>query len=44
MLERAGGFPSRRQITANKVAWLESEIDAWIASRPTAREARQVGS
>jgi predicted DNA-binding transcriptional regulator AlpA len=44
MLERAGGFPSRRQITANKVAWLESEIDAWIASRPTAQEARQADS
>lgn len=28
-------------ITANKVAWLESEIDAWIASRPTARESRE---
>src|ERR1700724_1028749 len=39
-LERAGAFPRRRQITANKVAWLESEVDAWIASRPTAQEAR----
>jgi prophage regulatory protein len=39
-LERAGNFPRRRQITANKVAWLESEIDAWIASRPTAQQAR----
>lgn len=40
-LERAGQFPHRRQITANKVAWLESEVDAWIASRPTAQEARE---
>jgi prophage regulatory protein len=40
-LERAGKFPHRRQITANKVAWLESEVDAWIASRPTAQEARE---
>jgi prophage regulatory protein len=39
-LERTGRFPSRRQITANKVAWLESEIDGWIASRPTVREVR----
>jgi prophage regulatory protein len=38
-LERSGHFPHRRQITANKIAWLESEIDAWIASRPTARNA-----
>jgi predicted DNA-binding transcriptional regulator AlpA len=22
------------------VAWLESEVDAWIASRPTAQQAR----
>jgi hypothetical protein len=29
-----------RQITANKVAWLKSEVDAWIASRPTAQHAR----
>jgi prophage regulatory protein len=40
-LERAGDFPRRRQITANKVAWLESEVDAWIASRPTAQETRE---
>ena len=39
-LERAGNFPRRRQITANKVAWLESEVDAWIASRPTVQQAR----
>lgn len=43
-LERTGRFPSRRQITANKVAWLESEIDGWIASRPRVREARQADS
>jgi len=40
-LERAGAFPHRRQITANKVAWLESEVDAWVAGRPTVREARE---
>jgi prophage regulatory protein len=38
-LERAGRFPHRRQITANKVAWLESDVDAWIASRPPVRSA-----
>lgn len=36
VLERAGRFPQRRRVSGNKVAWLESEIAAWIASRPTA--------
>jgi prophage regulatory protein len=30
---QAGTFPRSREI-GGKVAWLESEIDAWIASRP----------
>jgi prophage regulatory protein len=40
-LERSGHFPHRRQITTNKIAWLESEIDAWIASRPAAEDAKK---
>ena len=32
-LEREGKFPSRRQLSDNAVAWLESEIRAWRASR-----------
>ena len=32
-LERAGQFPKRRQISANVVAWLESEIDEWLRAR-----------
>ena len=32
-MERAGTFPSRRQISRRAVGWVESEIDAWIASR-----------
>ncbi len=28
-LERHGDFPRRRQISANAVAWLESEIRQW---------------
>ena len=28
------GFPPGRMIGENTRAWLESEIDAWIASRP----------
>jgi prophage regulatory protein len=34
--ERGGEFPKRRRIGPNTVAWLESEIDAWIESRPLA--------
>ena len=26
-------FPQCVQLTANRIAWYESEIDAWIASR-----------
>lgn len=32
-LERAGLFPKRRLLTDKIVAWDESEIDEWIASR-----------
>ncbi len=37
-LEKAGKFPAHRQISANAVGWLESEIDAWIAARQVAGE------
>ena len=32
--EKAGRLPKRRQISPNRVAWLESEILAWMESRP----------
>jgi predicted DNA-binding transcriptional regulator AlpA len=32
--ERAGSFPARVRLSNARVAWLESEIDAWIVSRP----------
>lgn len=32
--ERAGRFPSRRQLTANRVGWLEVEVEEWMANRP----------
>ncbi len=32
-LERAGRFPARRQLSSGRVAWVESEVDAWLASR-----------
>jgi len=35
-LERDGKFPQRRQLSANAVGWLESDITEWINSRPLA--------
>ena len=35
-LEKAGEFPTRRRLSSNSVAWLESDIAAWIESRPCA--------
>jgi prophage regulatory protein len=35
-LEKAGDFPIRRRLGSNSVAWLESDIAAWIKSRPRA--------
>ncbi len=31
--ESAGDFPRRVRLGANRVGWLESEIDAWIAAK-----------
>ncbi len=31
--ERAGLFPQRRRIGVRAVAWLESEVAAWMQSR-----------
>jgi predicted DNA-binding transcriptional regulator AlpA len=33
------GFPPGRLLGPNTRVWLESEIEAWIASRPTERAA-----
>lgn len=30
----AGTFPSQRRLGPRRVAWLASEVRAWIASRP----------
>jgi len=38
-LMNADEFPRPIKIGANRVAWLESEIDAWIAERSKARDA-----
>jgi prophage regulatory protein len=36
-LERAGKFPARVTLSAQRVAWVESEIDGFVASRIAAR-------
>lgn len=33
--EKDGTFPKRRQVSAHRVGWVESEIYAWINARPT---------
>lgn len=33
--ERKGEFPARRQIGGGIVAWLSSEVNEWITTRPT---------
>jgi prophage regulatory protein len=32
-MERAGQFPKRIQLSPNRVAWLEADIDAWFEER-----------
>jgi prophage regulatory protein len=36
-LERAGKFPRRAHLGANRVAWVEAEVEAWIEERINAR-------
>ena len=31
---RAGSFPRPRKLTKAAVAWLEAEVEDWIATRP----------
>ena len=35
-LMAAGDFPLPVQLSAKAVGWIESDVDAWIASRPVA--------
>ncbi|MFO0388232.1 MAG: helix-turn-helix transcriptional regulator [Alphaproteobacteria bacterium] len=37
-LEKEGKFPKRIFVGRRTVAWIESEIDAWLAQRMQARE------
>lgn len=41
-LEAAGRFPRRRRLSQRTSAWLEHEIDAWIAQRPLATDNEKV--
>lgn len=34
----AGAFPAQRRLGPRRVAWLASEVDAWITSRPRSPE------
>jgi prophage regulatory protein len=36
-LEKLDLFPRRVQVGGNRVAWIESEIDAWIEARVAER-------
>jgi prophage regulatory protein len=37
-LEDAGRFPRRVHLGENRIAWLEAEIDEWVAERLAERE------
>lgn len=36
-LERAGKFPQRVTISHARIAWIESEIEAWLTNRIASR-------
>lgn len=42
-LEKAGEFPKRVRVGARRVAWLHSEIMAWIAARSRVSAERPLG-
>jgi prophage regulatory protein len=37
-LEASGKFPRRVPLSANRVAWIEEEVDAWAAERLAERD------
>lgn len=37
-LERTGKFPRRVKLSAQRVAWVETEIEGWIASKIAERK------
>jgi prophage regulatory protein len=40
-LERRGLFPDRLQLSPNRVAWYEHEIEEWWRTRPRAPQSRK---
>ena len=36
-LERAGQFPKRIRLGGNRVAWLQSEVSAWVEGKLASR-------
>lgn len=40
-MERAGKFPARRKLSAGRVGWLRSEVEAWIESRERVHDTAQ---
>lgn len=39
-LERAGKFPQRYRLSANRVGWRDSDVSAWVAARSQAGSGR----
>ena len=37
-LEKAGKFPRRLRIGANRIAWVESEVNNWVSSKLQERD------
>ena len=37
-LEKAGKFPRRVRIGANRIAWVESEVNKWVSSKLQERD------
>ena len=37
-LEKAGKFPRRVRLGANRVGWVESEVEAWLNSKLAERK------
>lgn len=41
-LEKRGKFPKRIRVGENRVAWLQSEIERWIAERVERRDDQSI--
>ena len=41
-LEKEGKFPRRIQVGANRIGWLQNEIEAWLQTRIDARGAGEL--